>query len=403
MAITIPDLPATRKEWHQLARMRGVESIPIHQIRKLESASKIKEEQFLALRVLWTTNQASEIDLEKEYNIKYRAEDAKDPKWNKHWMSYIKEVTKGLNGSADLGTFDMLYDFQREISNLQPGPQETKKIFFGAITRARSRHMEPNPIFPPSTPTRAPKAYTSASDVLGDGMVSLNIGDETPFKTPKSDGGKSIVESVSPVTTEEAKLLPLVKDEQIVNTALILFLRGLCLRMSGLEEARWSIERKAFHFGQQEFPEKKSLYEARTDGHFSLITEDTPRSLSILEVKAQARKESKPWMQESAQMAAWIYDEPYAGNDSVQNFRRCMITQDRHEIYLIIATYDENYVAYLQEKPLAKGADSFLQMHQIGPFTPTAEGHMERLGRIIVALTRQLVNQAKKGRPCFWY
>ncbi|KAK2797828.1 hypothetical protein FQN50_009072, partial [Emmonsiellopsis sp. PD_5] len=382
----IPGLPSTPQQWHQLAQQHGVESIPIQELETLNSASKIEEAQFLAIRVLWKKNLASAVDLDRDYGIKYRTEDLKNLKWNKHWVLYIQELAKGLKGNADLGTFDTLYDFQQEIDNLQPGPQETKKVFFNVITRRQRRAMESN-TFPPSTPTRAPKVYTSEAEGLDDMMAEGDIGDETPSKTPQSVGAKSVIEAVSPVTTEEAKFLPLVKDEQIVNTALILLLRGLCLRMPGLAEARWSIERKAFHFRQHKSP-KESLYEARTDGHFSLLTKNTSRSLSILEVKAQIRREARPWMQESAQMAAWIYDEPCKGNDSV--FRRCMISQDRHEIYLIIATYNNDYVAYLQGEWEDRDSDPFLIMHEIGPFSPTAERHMEHLGRIIAALSRQL-------------
>ncbi|KAK2771369.1 hypothetical protein FQN53_005086 [Emmonsiellopsis sp. PD_33] len=399
MGNQIPGLPSTSQQWHQLAQQHRVESISIQELETLNSASKIEEAQFLALRVLWKRDMASDVDLDRDYGIRYRAEDIKNLKWNKHWMPYVQEVAKGLKGNADLGTFDTLYDFQQEIDNLQPGPQETKKVFFNVITRRQRRAMESN-TFPPSTPTRGLKVYTSEAEVLDDMMAEVDIGEETPSKTPQSVGVKSVIETVSPVTTEEAKFLPLVKDEQIVNTALILLLRGLCLRMPGLAEARWSIERKAFHFRQHKSPKKESLYEARTDGHFSLITKNTSRSLSILEVKAQIRQEARPWMQESAPMAAWIYDEPCKGNDSV--FRRCMISQDRHEIYLIIATYNEDYVAYLQGEWEDGDSDPFLVMHEIGPFSPAAERHMERLGRIIAALSRQLVNQAKINRPCHW-
>ncbi|KAK2738776.1 hypothetical protein FQN55_000414 [Onygenales sp. PD_40] len=295
MGNQIPGLPSTSQQWHQLAQQHRVESISIQELETLNSASKIEEAQFLALRVLWKRDMASDVDLDRDYGIRYRAEDIKNLKWNKHWMPYVQEVAKGLKGNADLGTFDTLYDFQQEIDNLQPGPQETKKVFFNVITRRQRRAMESN-TFPPSTPTRGLKVYTSEAEVLDDMMAEVDIGEETPSKTPQSVGVKSVIETVSPVTTEEAKFLPLVKDEQIVNTALILLLRGLCLRMPGLAEARWSIERKAFHFRQHKSPKKESLYEARTDGHFSLITKNTSRSLSILEVKAQIRQEARPWM-----------------------------------------------------------------------------------------------------------
>lgn len=316
----IPGIPSTPQKWHKLAQKHGVESTSIQDLETLNSASKIEEAQFLALRILWKRDAASNVDFHRDYSIRYRAEDLKDLNWNKHWVAYVQEVAKGLKGNADLGTFDTLYDFQREIHYLEPGLQETKKVFFNVMTRLQRKAMESNH-FSPSTPSRGRRVYISeaesVAEALNDMMVDVNVGYETPFKTPKSVGDKSVIESVSPATTEEAKLMPLVKDEQTVNTALILLLRGLCLRMPGLAEARWSIERKAFHFRQHKSSRKESLYEARTDGHLSLITENISRSLSILEVKAQIRKEAKPWMQESAQMAAWIYDEPCKGNDSI--------------------------------------------------------------------------------------
>ncbi|OAX80823.1 hypothetical protein ACJ72_04832 [Emergomyces africanus] len=403
------DMPSTVTEWHKLARQHEIESISIQDLKIFQSASKIKERQFLALRVLWKSSSPSEIDIEKDYDIRYRAEDLKDLGWNKHWGPYVQEIEKGFNGNTDLGTFDLLYDFQREIHNSTLEPQETKKVFFNVTTRLQSRAAGGNNP-PPSTPTRAPRRPNPGSDVEGNPLVD-QVGDQlgnlslSADPSPPSLGGRSVVESVSPISSDEAKWLSLVKDEQIVNTALILLLRGLCMRMPGLTNARWSLERKAFHIRQHNSLDKRSLYEARTDGHLAFVTGNISRSLAILEVKSRIRKFAEPWMQESAQMAAWIYDEPSMekepSKENRSSFRRCMISQNRHEIYLIIATYTKEYVAYLQGD-WDESSEPFLRMHQIGPFRPYAKRHMERLGRIIAALSRQLVNQAMDENPCHW-
>ncbi|EEH11399.1 conserved hypothetical protein [Histoplasma capsulatum G186AR] len=396
-------VPSTAGRWRFLADQHEVKSTSIQDLKTFNSASKIKEAQFLALHVLWKSYAPDEIDLEKEYDIKYRAEDLKDLAWNKHWGPYVQEISKGFDGKTDLGTFDLLYDFQREIENSTLGPQETKKVFFNVTTRLQRKAAGGNNS-PPSTPSRAPRSPNPGSDDLEVGSLEneikeLHIDDMSSVGSPQSLGVRSVIEPISPVTSDEAKWLPLVKDEQIVNTALILLLRGLCMRMPGFTNARWSLERKAFRIRQHKSLDKECLYEARTDGHLAFFTENAPRSLAILEVKSQVRKDAEPWMQESAQMAAWIYDEPSTGDRS--NFRRCMISQDRHEIYIIIATYTKEYVAYLQGD-WDGSSGPFLTMHQIGPFIPNAERHMERLGRIIAALSRQLVHQAKNGNPCHW-
>lgn len=78
-----------------------------------------------------------------------------------------------------------------------------------------------------------------------------------------------------------------------------------------------------------------------------------------------------------------------------------MICQDRHEIYLVIATYNAENLRYL-DGTLQGIPQSFLTMHEIGPFELRSKGHMRNLGAILLALTRQLEEQATNDRPCRW-
>lgn len=104
-----------------------------------------------------------------------------------------------------------------------------------------------------------------------------------------------------------------------MNTALILLLQGVCLRAQGVEKAQWTQQRKSFNFkkkirGQQ--VKTIRLFQARTDGHLRINIDGIFRSLAILEVKASIRLEANLFMQESAQMAAWISAEPDVKNES---------------------------------------------------------------------------------------
>lgn len=83
-----------------------------------------------------------------------------------------------------------------------------------------------------------------------------------------------------------------------------------------------------------------------------------------------------------------------------------MVSQDRHEIYLIIAEYDDAYQDYIEnenqpdlpETPFdssdsddsdSEGQISLMTMHQFGPWEVHLKHHMQELGEIILALMLQ--------------
>ncbi|EEQ89882.2 uncharacterized protein BDCG_05002 [Blastomyces dermatitidis ER-3] len=81
----------------------------------------------------------------------------------------------------------------------------------------------------------------------------------------------------SPISSELANgLYPPVIDEQIVNTALIIFLNAISIECYGME-AEWPLHRKSFKFGQH--------FEAETDGHLSIFDKKGSLSRAIVEVK----------------------------------------------------------------------------------------------------------------------
>lgn len=68
--------------------------------------------------------------------------------------------------------------------------------------------------------------------------------------------------------------------------------------------------------------------------------------------------------------------------------RRLLVSQDRHEIYLTVASYDQAYIDYVTGKDKTPGK-SILHMLQVGPYTLNHAGQMQRLSRILLAFCYQ--------------
>ncbi|KAF2969049.1 hypothetical protein GQX73_g4471 [Xylaria multiplex] len=144
-------------------------------------------------------------------------------------------------------------------------------------------------------------------------------------------------------------------DEQIVNTALILYLNALAFCCSQTP-GNWTPRRKAFVL----------------------------RVEAIVEVKPYTRKSKsvRIGMQEAAQMAAWIASDPPHRREGAE-YSRVLISQDYEEIYIIIAKFDRDYVDYIRGKPFEK--TSFLKMQAYGPFITGDYDQMSCLGHLLLA------------------
>ncbi|KAF3016273.1 hypothetical protein E8E15_000784 [Penicillium rubens] len=103
-------------------------------------------------------------------------------------------------------------------------------------------------------------------------------------------------------------------------------------------------------------------------------------------------------MQESAQMVAWIKSD----GDLAQrtNTTRFHISQDRHEVFVTVAKYNQEYLDYLNNKlPLSlKGDSSFLTMHQYGPWKTPNKSSVTNLGAIILAITLRAEEEIKNEK-----
>jgi hypothetical protein len=105
-------------------------------------------------------------------------------------------------------------------------------------------------------------------------------------------------------------MVPTHKDEQIFNSALVLFLKAVTVHFVG--DANWSVQRKAFHIADK----GEKIFEARVDG--VLFRRRDHQIMAILEVKpcVRGKKEADIQRQEAAQMAAWTSSEGEASTEA---------------------------------------------------------------------------------------
>ena len=69
---------------------------------------------------------------------------------------------------------------------------------------------------------------------------------------------------------------------------------------------------------------------------------------------------------------------------------RLHISQDRHEIYLTFATYDEAYIAFVKGELMpAPTEDVFLRMYEYGPFSLNNESEIRHLGWYVLTYILQ--------------
>ncbi|KKZ66139.1 hypothetical protein EMCG_08128 [[Emmonsia] crescens] len=213
------------------------------------------------------------------------------------------------------------------------------------------------------------------------------------------DDTESPLASTSPGPEEIQNLIyRQTKDEQIVNTALVNFLSALTLH-AGLPN-HWTLHRKSFkaYFTHASF-------EARTDGYLE-DTKPGGKVRALIEVKAvpRERKRKMICMQEAAQMVAWILSHPDQGGWLNLPGRGIHVSQDRHQIYIVIAEYGDNYIDYLEK---GSSSDAYMVMHEFGPWDSNELKHMKNISVILVAFVLRAVSDceaeermSKQGTGC---
>lgn len=294
-------LPQASRDW-KILRNTHSKQIDIHRLENSESASKIQVKQFLALKVIWPVQEQSDMSTFFNgigFDNTLFLEESNSMAQRDAWILYLDALQKNEDAREErrrepytlssvfpdkMGPFALVLHNQLEIEDIAENNADEDLDKVEVTPRRVQRELRPRRdiSYYPSTP-----------------------------HTPQNKSFFDDIEMSSPAHEGEPKL-SYAKDEQIVNLALINFLNAIWINER--RNSEWSLKRKAFNF---ESKGDGADFLARVDGHLGITHRLADRSGAILEVKARRRPQRrrgdhKIEMQESAQMALWIYQEPYS-------------------------------------------------------------------------------------------
>lgn len=284
-----------------MVKSKGLEGKTVHAA-ELASGSKIGINQHLLLRVLWKDHLSN---LSLPEGIKKLLPKARELlEGYESWAKYLESFGTTVNPQS---TFTLARHYQQDAANSR---ENTRPNSFDTpvALRTRGKQMGKAPdisklqLNPPKTPSgkqrkppKTPVLSTSDDDwVAGD--------DEYPSKmTPVTPAARAPEEL-------QTKIYPPTRDEQIVNTAIVLFLNALTVHFPDCKPCEWTLHRKGF---QADFTQ--ASYEARTDGY---LDDGQENAYALIEVKPVIRGKTKNLiqMQESAQMVAWLMNDSDKNN-----------------------------------------------------------------------------------------
>ena len=281
-------LPSTRQDWERLLSSNKESNVTdtMWTIKTYKSASKMLDHQYLMLRVLWSSNNASEFDESQWPNAirQYQRAAAALLRESSHWQRYIQnlpELTKSRKpGPPYIGLFTIPRWHQLTIVNIdQTSVEETSSL----------------------TPQRQLLEQVVDQDNQR-AVAELAWG--TPIRRRPQRvahvSGKSSEATPSGISTDpRIAINHAAEDEQVVNTALILLLDAL-LMLSPQIGVETTIKRERFNFG--------GLWVACTDGCIRDFGNPTAIR-AIIEVKAfnREKKAGATRQQEAGEMASWIH------------------------------------------------------------------------------------------------
>jgi hypothetical protein len=327
---TPEELPSSPHLWKCQAIHCGLQGGTVFDLDKYHSASKIDFKQFLHLRALW---------------IPAKQEDFADPKNRQTWLAdaYYEQAKKRLKGwkpwesylktlkqtreqlytgmFPQLGTFSLVRHQQLDVDRCKGDKEPTPK-FFSPVryqTRLRSKLQQNDPFQRSDSPTPGARAGELNLPQTPVNLVKYqNLLDDIPSSLASESARSDFPESMSPISADMVKEFPAADDEQIVNSALVLFLNAVVIHF--VRKADWTLHRKIFRIGKSNKRNKEG-FEARVDGFLRRHFDD--KVMAIVETKACVReaKEADIQMQETAQMAAWISTFPEnVESDASTNF-----------------------------------------------------------------------------------
>ena len=285
------------------------------QTQDFPSGSKFSLGNFLSLRVLRQVRDVDTFD-PNEVGLEQRFIDQANEmlKTYKSWEPYCNSFKQGHGRQQEEGSFFLAKLYQDNATKTNISQDVSDSVISSPARNTRiqkqlRKEQEQSPT-KSKADAKANKQLPTRSRNAGIPLaIRFKDSDEppqTPSTTPFSSG---LFESPdSPAWQPLSEPIPKSIDEQIINTALVIHLNATTEHFNLPQH--WTMHRKKFVAPAVKNGIEEKGYEARTDGYLS--DEKGARVRALIEVKAAPRelKTMNIFMQESAQMAAWILEHP---------------------------------------------------------------------------------------------
>lgn len=293
------NVPLSEEDWRDEWAKAKTHEGGIHEYVGAHSASAFQTDEYLSLKVIWNFNTVNGLvkgPWATFFDTKHggmKGQRLHLQSFDDEWVHYLGRIPAPGETQMnlfeepypkELGRFALALHSQLEVrtpGNRKGGHETSKLIFSRPVTRSQTK---------PGSRSSSRRPLIHDRDSPG------------PIQSSSSSSG---LEEHSPAGPQERALLP-TGDEQVVNAALVNFLNALFLRDN--KHSSWTMDRKRFVFQSKKTGVQ---FTAITDGHLRI--ENVESSAAIIEVKARHRHAEfggKIEMQESAQMANWIFQEP---------------------------------------------------------------------------------------------
>ncbi|KAM6511874.1 hypothetical protein FALCPG4_016865 [Fusarium falciforme] len=346
------------------------------------SASKLKYEDWLLLRVLWQppTGKATHKTIfgDRGSDLKAAADGrlANEP-WMQALRSQSHNPTEWSYMAAWKSNLAEIVKRVKCLKNLEEGKIYDDADPFRLLVEPSDPRRRPHRnVVPP----RYFGGGGGSSDRASSQSSSISIS-SAPYVSPThtdrlaaSSGAAGSLRGRDGASTPESGLSAEGRminkhrsDETLVNMTLLLFLQGVCmplLQQSSRRAYSWSIVHKQFSVSQpdpDDHTKRSKIMTARTDGYLQATRDnqdpDSSDALAIIEVKPFRRftvtsNQKAVQIQEGAEMAAWISTESTKGllptSPETKTYRRLLISQDYDQVFIIIAEYDDLYIQYIR-------------------------------------------------------
>jgi len=338
-------LPSSPAEWERA--QRGLKAKNIHTLRKLKPASEIEKPQFLLLRALWVRQLQDQFQIKDWLEEAYIADAVSFLGQYSDWESYLESFSQDIELEQrpfpSLGAFTLVKYSQLEVTNTKAENSSPSAVVSPVKTRSMTAAAKAQHTTPSKAPANLPKFLNAEEDEEDededeeddddkgeDNDDEDNEDDEDDDDDEDNEDNEeeediedneeddddnqnvteeSILSPLSPAKKDEQKVFyPPTEDEQIVNAALLNFLTVVTIAHPDVC-LRWCLARRSLQFVCNTRNREAVKYQARTDGYLRGLNQSP--AYAIVEVKPhiRAKRPHTRW-QETAQMAAWIWEDP---------------------------------------------------------------------------------------------